>query len=66
MELLVLPDPHEGLADERPDVTGNPERLDPARDRLLPIGNGDDLLSLEGEEPELLTFEVGPACILRS
>ena len=46
-------------------LTGNPERLDPARDRLLPIGNGDDLLSLEREEPELLTFEVGPAGILR-
>lgn len=58
MQLFVLPDPNEGLADERPDLGGEVQRVDPADHGLLAIRNCGDLLALQGQEQELLAFSL--------
>ncbi len=58
VQLLVLPDPHQGLADECPDLGIEVERVDPCGHRLLPVRDRDDLLALEGEQPEQLALLV--------
>ncbi len=60
VELLVLPDPHEGLAQQRAHVGIQVERVDASGDGFFAVRDGNDLFAFEGQEPELLALEVGP------
>ena len=64
MELLVLPDPHERLAHERPPGLVDGQVGEALRHEVLAVGDGDDLLSLECEQPELLALDVGLVGVL--
>jgi hypothetical protein len=57
VHLLVLPDPHQRLADEGADVVLDVERGHPCGHRLLPVGHRHDLLAFEGQEEELLALD---------
>jgi hypothetical protein len=56
MHLLVFPDPHQCLMEQRPDLLSHRELCDPAGHRFLSVCHGHDLLPLQGEEKELLAF----------
>ena len=64
VQLLVFPDPHEGLSDGCPHGLVEVEAVDPCRDRLLAVRDRHDLLAFEGEQPQLRAFEVGSGCVL--
>ena len=64
MQLLVLPKPHQGLADAGAGVVVDVERRHPSGHRLFPVGHGDDLLALQGQEEQAPALEGGPAGVL--
>jgi hypothetical protein len=69
MELLVFPDPDQGLPDHGARVLVDVKSGHPADDSLFPIGNGHDLLALQAEEdqPPALQFraagKLGPPSV---
>ena len=66
MELLVLPDPHERLADEGASLLRHEQFGDPTGHRLLPVGDGNDLLSLQGEQLQATALQLGTALELEA
>ena len=56
VHLLVLPDPHERLMEQRPHLVADRELSDPACHGFLAIRHRHNLLSLQSEEKKLLTF----------
>ena len=64
VQLLVLPDPHQGLAQRGPQVVAQRERVDAAGDRFLAVRHRDDLLPFEREQPEVLGLLAGTPCVL--
>ena len=60
MQLLVLPDPNEGLADAVAGVVADVQRRHPAGHGLFPVGHGDDLFALERQEQQAPALELRP------
>jgi hypothetical protein len=60
VELLVLPDPDEGLADQGAHVLVDLELGHARRHGLLPVGHGHDLLTFHGQEQEARPLLLGP------
>ena len=64
VELLVLPDPHQGLAHHGSQVVADREVVDASGDRLLAVRDRDDLLPFEREQPQVFGLRVGTARVL--
>ncbi len=59
MQLLVLPDPHQGLTGQGASIVAHLECGHPAGNRLLPVGDSHDLLALERQQEEALALRPG-------
>ena len=66
VELLVVPDPDQGLADQGASVVPDVKCGYPAANSLFAVGHGDDLLPLERQPDKASTLDLGAANELRA
>ncbi len=66
VELLVLPDPDEGLPDDGPELVADRQLVDPSGHRLLAVRDRHDLLTFEREQPEVRSLRIGTTRVLTS
>src|SRR5437588_12487506 len=63
VHLLVLPDPDERPAQEMAHLGVEGHAGDTLGDRPFPVGHADELLPLEGEEPEAAPLPLGATAV---